>query len=125
LRYVILKSDEGDTQEMTDTLIRRNLKRMLYSSHISKDHSGLLENKCSLLLDATLGLISIEQNRIVKIFSVAAVIFLPPTLIASIYGMNFEYMPELLWKCGYPLSICLMIISVIIPITIFKRNGWL
>jgi magnesium transporter len=70
-------------------------------------------------------MINIEQNAIIKIFSVAAVVFLPPTLIASIYGMNFEYMPELNWPFGYPLAIALMVLSAILPYVYFKRRGWL
>lgn len=70
-------------------------------------------------------MINIEQNAIIKIFSVAAVVFLPPTLIASIYGMNFEHMPELEWLLGYPFAIGLMILSAILPYVYLKRRGWL
>jgi magnesium transporter len=70
-------------------------------------------------------MINIEQNAIIKIFSVAAVVFLPPTLFASIYGMNFEHMPELDWPFGYPFAIALMIASAILPDVFFKRRGWL
>ncbi len=70
-------------------------------------------------------MISIEQNRIIKIFSVAAVIFLPPTLVASDYGMNFHYMPELSWVFGYPLALGLMVLSAIVPFLYFRRMGWL
>jgi magnesium transporter len=71
------------------------------------------------------GFINIQQNQIIKIFSIAAVILLPPTLIASIYGMNFKYMPELNWLLGYPWAIVLMIVSGIAPYVYFKRKGWL
>ena len=84
-----------------------------------------LSEKLQLLLDATLGLVNIEQNAIIKIFSVVAVVFLPPTLIASIYGMNFEVMPELAWPWGYPFALILMIVSAILPYWLFKRRGWL
>jgi magnesium transporter len=70
-------------------------------------------------------LINLEQNQIIKIFSVAAVIFLPPTLVASIYGMNFDFIPELKWAYGYPMAIGLMIMSAILPYLWFKRRGWL
>jgi magnesium transporter len=70
-------------------------------------------------------MLNIEQNNIIKIFSVAAVVFLPPTLIASIYGMNFHVMPELDWLLGYPFAISLMIGSAIVPYFYFKRRGWL
>ncbi|MGE3934278.1 MAG: magnesium/cobalt transporter CorA [Rhodospirillaceae bacterium] len=89
------------------------------------DQAAFLSNKVNFLLDATLGLINIEQNAIIKIFSIAAVVFLPPTLIASVYGMNFELMPELKWAFGYPFALALMVISAIIPLAIFKRRGWL
>ncbi len=89
------------------------------------DHSGFMAQKVTFLLDATLGMINIEQNAIIKIFSVAAVIFLPPTLVASIYGMNFEHMPELDWLLGYPFAIGVMILSAILPNLYFKHRGWL
>lgn len=89
------------------------------------DHASFLSSKLSFLLDATLGLVSIQQNKIIKIFSVAAVIFLPPTLVASIYGMNFAAMPELHWSFGYPMAIVLMIFSAFLPYTFFRRKGWL
>lgn len=89
------------------------------------DHSTYQSQKVNFLLDATLGMLNIEQNAIIKIFSVAAVVFLPPTLIASIYGMNFNFMPELTWPAGYPLAIGLMVLSAILPYLFFKRRGWL
>ncbi|SLN50589.1 Magnesium transport protein CorA [Roseivivax jejudonensis] len=89
------------------------------------DHAGFLAQKITFLLDATLGMISIEQNAIIKIFSVVAVMFLPPTLIASIYGMNFRLMPELGWPFGYPLALALMAVSAVVPYFYFKRRGWL
>jgi magnesium transporter len=89
------------------------------------DYATFLSNKIVFLLDATLGMINIQQNDIIKIFSVAAVVFLPPTLIASIYGMNFHHMPELDWWIGYPLAILLMILAAVLPYLYFKRKGWL
>lgn len=89
------------------------------------DHSAFLSQKINFLLDATLGMINIEQNAIIKIFSVAAVVFLPPTLVASIYGMNFEHMPEVHWQLGYPLALLLMVASAILPFWYFRRRGWL
>ena len=79
----------------------------------------------AFLLDAALGLINIEQNAIIKIFSVVAVVFLPPTLIASVYGMNFAFMPELHWVFGYPLALALMVGSALAPLLYFRRRGWL
>lgn len=89
------------------------------------EHGGYINGRVNLLLNATMGMINIEQNAIIKIFSVAAVVFLPPTLIASIYGMNFHHMPELSWSYGYPFAICLMIISALLPYYFFKRKRWL
>lgn len=89
------------------------------------DHAGFQANKITFLLDATLGLVSIQQNGIIKIFSVAAVVFLPPTMIASIYGMNFDMMPELDWRFGYPFALGLMVLSAVLPYFFFKRRGWL
>jgi magnesium transporter len=89
------------------------------------EQAAFLAHKGNFLLDATLGLINIQQTKIIKIFSVAATVFLPPTLIASIYGMNFEHMPELSWQVGYPMAIVLMIASAVLPYWWFKRKGWL
>jgi magnesium transporter len=89
------------------------------------DHATFLGGKVSFLLEATLGMINIEQNNIIKIFSVAAVMFLPPTFIASVYGMNFHHMPELDWPVGYPLALGTMVLSAVLPYMWFKRKGWL
>jgi magnesium transporter len=89
------------------------------------DHSAFLSNKVNFLLDATLGMLNIEQTNIIKIFSVAATVFLPPTLIASIYGMNFDVMPELKWPWGYPLALLLMVASAVAPYLYFKHKNWL
>jgi magnesium transporter len=88
-------------------------------------HTTFLFDKINFLMDATVGFININQNKIIKIFSVASVALLPPTLIASIYGMNFEHIPELKWTYGYPFSIGLMIVSVAVPFIYFRRKGWL
>jgi magnesium transporter len=113
------------TQRKSGKDLRERLKTLLRDLRSLTDHSGFLSQKITFLLDATLGMINIEQNAIIKIFSVAAVVFLPPTLIASIYGMNFEMMPELEWLFGYPFAIGLMILSAILPFVYFKRRGWL
>jgi magnesium transporter len=89
------------------------------------DHIGYLSTKITFLLDATLGMISNEQNNIIKIFSVLAVALMPPTLIGTIYGMNFKHMPELDWTFGYPVALSLMVISAILPWLFFKHKGWL
>ncbi len=89
------------------------------------DHASYLGGNITFLLDAALGLINIEQNAIIKIFSVAAVIFMPPTLVASIYGMNFRHMPELNFHYGYPMALGIMVCSAILPYMFFKNRGWL
>ncbi|MEP7131064.1 MAG: magnesium transporter CorA family protein [Sphingomicrobium sp.] len=89
------------------------------------EHASFLSDNLTFLLDASLGLISIEQNAAMKLFSWAAVVFLPPTLIAGIFGMNFHYMPELNWHFGYPLSLILMFASAVGPYLYFKRRGWI
>ena len=88
-------------------------------------HTAFLFDKINFLMDATVGFININQNKIIKIFSVASVAFLPPTLIASIYGMNFRILPELDWSFGYPFASVLMIASAVTPFLYFRRRGWL
>ncbi|SHM06948.1 magnesium/cobalt transporter CorA [Rhizobacter sp. OV335] len=88
-------------------------------------HTAFLFDKINFLMDATVGFININQNKIIKLFSVASVALLPPTLIASIYGMNFKAMPELDWSLGYPYALVLMALSVIAPFWYFRRKGWL
>ena len=117
--------DFDDAGEGPASPIYPRLKPVTRDLQSLSEFAGFLSSKVSFMLDATLGLINIEQNAIVKIFTVAAVIFLPPTLVASIYGMNFDILPELHWKFGYPFSIVLMIISVILPYWFCRRKGWL
>ena len=88
-------------------------------------HTAFLFDKINFLMDAVVGFININQNKIIKIFSVASVALLPPTLIASIYGMNFKAMPELDWSWGYPFAIALMVASVAAPLIYFRRKGWM
>ena len=88
-------------------------------------HTTFLFDKINFLMDATVGFININQNKIIKLFSVAAVALLPPTLVASAYGMNFRFMPELQWSFGYPLALVLMAASAIAPMWYFRRRGWL
>ena len=89
------------------------------------EHTSYLVDSLSFLLDASLGLISIEQNAAMKLFSWAAVVFLPPTLIAGIFGMNFHNMPELGWRYGYPISLALMLATAVGPYLYFKKRGWI
>jgi magnesium transporter len=109
-------------------LIGENLKStndMLEDINTLLTHNTFLSERIDFLLNSALGFINIEQNKIIKIFSIAAVVLMPPTVIASVYGMNFHFMPELSWKWGYPLSILLMILAGISPYIYFKRKGWL
>lgn len=98
---------------------------------VQRDVESLLDNmrflsaRVEFLLDATLGMINIEQNQIIKLFSVVAVMLMPPTLVASIYGMNFKHMPELDWQLGYPMALVLMLLSAVLPFIYFRRKGWL
>jgi magnesium transporter len=105
--------------------IRARVKTISRDVASLTDHASFLTQKITFLLDATLGMINIEQNGIIKIVSVAALVFLPPTLVASIYGMNFELMPEIKWVAGYPMALGLMVISAVLPYWFFKRRGWL
>jgi len=89
------------------------------------EHAAFVSNNITFLLDASLGLINVEQNAIIKIFSIASVVFLPPTLVASIYGMNFRFMPELDWSYGYAAAIAAMLLSAVIPFVFFRWKGWL
>jgi magnesium transporter len=108
-----------------DVELREHVRSVSRDLQSLTDHASFITQTTSFLQDAALGLINLEQNEIIKIFSVAAVMFLPPTLVASIYGMNFKSMPELAWPTGYPLAIGLMILSALIPYLYFKRRGWL
>ena len=89
------------------------------------DHTNFNFERLDYLQNIFIGILSIEQNKVIKIFTIVNVIFLPPTLIASIYGMNFDLIPELHWEYGYVISIILMVISSITPILIFKKKGWI
>lgn len=88
------------------------------------EHAGFLAQETSFVLDATLGLISIEQNNIIKIFTIAATVLMPPTMIASLYGMNFRHMPELEWQYGYLWALGVMVMAAVLPAWYFRRRGW-
>ena len=123
-----------DNQRIISYLSRRGLLNKEHREHIRGmirdiesliDHTSFLFNKINFLMDTTMGMINIEQNRVIKIFSIAAVVFLPPTLLASIWGMNFEFMPDLKLTYGYPLALVLMVFAGIAPYLFFKHKGWL
>ena len=103
---------------------RYKFKSLMEDAQSLREHVHSLEMNISFLLDATLGMINIEQNNIIKVFTVASVMFMPPTLIASIYGMNFKIIPELEWIFGYPYALSLMLLSAVTTYIITKKRGW-
>jgi magnesium transporter len=103
--------------------VREQLASLTADVHALIDHSGFQSSQLTFLLDASLGLISIEQNAAMKSFSWVALIFLPPTLVAGIYGMNFEHMPELGWLYGYPMALTLIVLSAVLPVWFLRRKG--
>jgi magnesium transporter len=105
--------------------LRQRLKTLRADIASLSDYDGHLSSKVQLLLDAILGFITIAQSNIIKLMTVVGVIGVPPTLIASVYGMNFELMPELKWHYGYPFAVALMVASAVLPLMWFKRRGWL
>lgn len=108
-----------------DAECRAHLASLQRDSQSLTEHADHQSAHVAFLLDAALGLINIEQNGIIKFFSVVAVVFMPPTLVASIYGMNFDLMPELHWRAGYPMALVVMVVAAILPVLWFKRRGWL
>jgi magnesium transporter len=113
------------TNEAAQADLRNHLSSLSTDVTSLSEHASFLSDNLTFLLDASLGLISIEQNAAMKLFSWAAVVFLPPTLIAGIFGMNFKHMPELSWRFGYPLALVLMLISAVGPYLYFRRRGWI
>jgi magnesium transporter len=105
--------------------LREEVRTTLRDLQSLEEHATFLSSKIQFLLDATLGLVNLEQNNIIKLFSVMAVVFMPPTLIASIYGMNFKHMPELEWGGGYPLALMLMVLAAVMPYLFFRLKRWL
>jgi magnesium transporter len=108
-----------------DSKIDAKIDILLSDTAALLTQSAFMSDKVTFQLDATLGMINVEQNLIIKIFSMVAVFFLPPTLIASLYGMNFDFMPELNWHLGYPIALFMMFLSAAIPFVYFRRRGWL
>ena len=123
-----------DTRRAVSFLLRSHMlnpeqveasRQLLRDIDSLDSHTAFLFDKINFLMAATVGFININQNKIIKIFSVASVALLPPTLIASIYGMNFKAMPELDWSLGYPFALAVMVGSVAAPFIYFRRKGWL
>ena len=104
---------------------RRHVESLYTDVTSLSEHASFQSDNLTFLLDASLGLISVEQNAAMKLFSWAALIFLPPTLVAGIYGMNFHHMPELSWLYGYPFALTLVVASAVMPLWYFKRRGWI
>jgi magnesium transporter len=123
-RVLLYLANEADSMRWAKE-VRAQLRGMQRDVQSLSDHAAYLSNKIQFLLDAMLGVVSLEQNNVIKLFSVAAVVLMPPTLIASIYGMNFHHMPELEFEYGYPLAIVLMIIAAVLPYYFFKWKKWL
>jgi magnesium transporter len=123
-RLLLYLANEADSMRWAKEA-RAQLRGMQRDVHSLSDHAAYLSNKIQFLLDAMLGVVTIEQNNVIKIFSVAAVALMPPTLIASIYGMNFRHMPELDWQLGYPIAIVLMLLASALPYFFFRWKKWL
>ena len=123
-RLVTFVTAEADGVKWSKEM-RAQLKTMQRDVASLTDHASYLSNKITFVLDAMLGVVNLEQNNIIKLFSVMAVVLMPPTLIASIYGMNFKVMPELEWEYGYPLAVLMMLFAAILPYFIFKWKKWL
>ena len=120
---LFLKADEADGPAPKP--LREATNAALRDLQSLEEDASFKSQKVQFLLDATLGLINLAQNDIIKLFSVLAVIFMPPTVIASIYGMNFKEMPELEWRWGYPLAIFLMVCAAVLPYLFFRWKKWL
>jgi magnesium transporter len=121
LQYVTAGSFGQPIIRKTDSPV---LKLMARDVRSLTDHLSFLSNRAIFLLDATLGLISVQQNEVISVLTVAATILLPPTLIGTVYGMNFTHMPELDWTFGYPVAILVMVASALVPYLFLKRRGW-
>ncbi|MGH6771720.1 MAG: magnesium/cobalt transporter CorA [Xanthobacteraceae bacterium] len=123
-RVLLYLANEADSMRWAKET-RAQLRGMQRDVQSLSDHAAYLSNKITFLLDAMLGVVNLEQNNIIKLFSVVAVVFMPPTLIASVYGMNFKYMPELAWSYGYYFALLLMVVVAIVPLVYFKWKKWL
>src|SRR5205085_12145582 len=122
LRMLSFLTASARMHEEKNKEVRYHLASLSTDASSLSEHSNFLADNLQFLLDASLGLISIEQNAAMKLFSWAAVVFLPPTLIAGIYGMNFKHMPELSWVFGYPMALGMILVSAVAPYLYFKRR---
>ena len=114
----LLKSQKFSDDKNELPIMLKDIKSLI-------EHTNFNFERLDYLQNIFIGILSIEQNKVIKIFTIVNVIFLPPTLIASIYGMNFDFMPELHWEYGYIFSISFMILAAITPVLIFKKKGWI
>ena len=123
-RVVLFLANEGEGMRWAKES-RAQLETMQRDVQSLSDHATYLSNKTTFLLEAMLGVVNLEQNSVIKIFSVVAVVLMPPTLVGTIYGMNFRHMPELEWLLGYPMALALMVLSAVLPYCYFKWRKWL
>ena len=133
-KVMVIRQNIMDKQRVVSNLLKSNIfpKELVQRlTMVIKDINSLFEyirfgfDRLDYLQDTFLGLVNLQQNKIIKIFTVVSVIFMPPTLIASLYGMNFKYMPELSWKIGYPFSVGLMVLFSAVVLIYFRRKKWL
>jgi magnesium transporter len=133
-KAILLRENIIDKQRVLSALYKSSFVNKQYLHKINiflediaslLDHTSFIFSRLDYLQNTYLGLINTQQNKIIKIFTIVTVIFLPPTLVASLYGMNFKFMPELDWKYGYPFAILLMILFSSTVLLYFKKRGWL
>jgi magnesium transporter len=123
-RLLLYLANEADNMRWAKEP-RAQLRGMQRDVQSLSDHAAYLTNKIQFLLDALLGMVTLDQNNVIKIFSVAAVVLLPPSLVGTIYGMNFKNMPELDWTLGYPMALVFILLAAILPYYFFKWKKWL
>jgi magnesium transporter len=123
-RLLLYLANEADSMRWAKEP-RAQLRGMQRDVQSLSDHAAYLTNKIQFLLDALLGMVTLDQNNVIKIFSVAAVVLLPPSLVATVYGMNFKHMPELDWMLGYPMALILILLAAVVPYYFFKWKKWL
>lgn len=116
---------QAQAEFRTDKTLKERCRSISRDAQSLSEHANFISGNIIFLLDASLGLISVQQNTIIKIFSIAAVVLLPPTFIATIYGMNFHDMPELGWAYGYPIALGAMVVAAVVPYLWFRRKGWM
>jgi magnesium transporter len=123
-RLLLYLANEADSMRWAKEP-RAQLRGMQRDVQSLSDHAAYLTNKIQFLLDALLGMVTLDQNNVIKIFSVAAVVLLPPSLVGTVYGMNFKHMPELDWMLGYPMALILILLAAVLPYYFFKWKKWL